>query len=481
MAVANLPIANGFYKSDALPLTAQECLNLYVSIPQAPALAERSLFACPGLTQVASGGSALANACRGAWVMEGTPYFVLGTKLYSMSSGEALTDRGTIGGTGDVWMADNGTQLCILVPGSTGYIYTLATTTLSTISDTDFDANGNPIALAFVDSYFVFTTDTKKIIISDPNNGTAYNALAFGSAESSPDAALVPVVFKNQLFIVGTTTCEAFINTGTGDFPFQRSGLYLEQGTSAPFSVVVTPESFMFIGSRKAETPAVWSLINNTTTKVSTLAIDEILQTLTAAELALVKGWTYAQGGHYFVGFTLPTTTIVYDVSTQLWHERRSHYTDTDTSIVETTYRVTDFVSAYGKIYAGDALDGRVGVLSRSVYTEYTENPYYRFSTQPFQDNMKPFFVSYMELTVESGVGNLAESEPQVRMEISRDGGKTWTYERSRSMGAIGEYSKRVIWRRLGRSARFDVYRFTTSAPVKVAILALTADITVAA
>lgn len=76
---------------------------------------------------------------------------------------------------------------------------------------------------------------------------------------------------------------------------------------------------------------------------------------------------------------------------------------------------------------------------------------------------------------------NLAESEPQMRMEISRDGGKTWTYERSRSMGAIGEYNKRVIWRRLGRSARFDVYRFTTSAPVKVAILALTADITVAA
>jgi hypothetical protein len=46
-------------------------------------------------------------------------------------------------------------------------------------------------------------------------------------------------------------------------------------------------------------------------------------------------------------------------------------------------------------------------------------------------------------------------------------------------MGAIGNYDARQIWRRLGRSARFDVYRFTTSAPVKVAFLALTADIQV--
>ena len=46
----------------------------------------------------------------------------------------------------------------------------------------------------------------------------------------------------------------------------------------------------MFIGSRKAETPAVWSLVNNSTVKLSTLAIDSILQDLTTAQLANVKG-----------------------------------------------------------------------------------------------------------------------------------------------------------------------------------------------
>lgn len=477
MATVSLPLTNGFYMSDSRPLSAQECLNLYVNIPQAPSLNDRSLFATPGMVSVATSGSATADANRGAWVMGGVPYFVQGDTLYELTSGGSLTSRGTISGTGAVSMADNGTQLCILVPGGTGYIYTAATTTLSTISDTDFTANGNPQAVAFVDGYFVFTTDDKKIIVSSLNDGTAYNALDYGTAESSPDEVVAPVVFRNQLFIVGSNTTEAFINVGSANFPFQRSGLFLEQGTSAPFSVLVTPESFMFVGARKNETPAVWSLVNNSTQRISTQAIDDILQDLTTAQLAAVRGWTYAQGGHYFVGFTLPTTTIVYDLSSGLWHERRSRYADTDTSIVETTYRVTTIVNAYGALYVGDALDGRVGRLSLDIYDEYGENPAYIFSTQPFQDKMLPFFVPRLELTVESGVGNLAEAEPQVRLEISHDGGKTWAYERSRSMGAIGEFQHRAIWRRLGRMTRFSVFRFTTTAPVKVAILALTADI----
>jgi len=477
MPVASLPLTNGFYQSDSLPLSAQECLNCYVNIPDAPALNDRSLFSMPGLTQVATAGATSAYACRGQWVMNGVPYFVLGDKLYSVSSGGTLSaSLGTIAGTGRVWMSDNGTQLCILIPGSTGYIYTTGGG-LVTISDVDFTANGNPLAVTFVDGYFAFTTDTDKIILSDLNDGTSYDALAFGSAESSPDAALVPIVFKNQLFIVGETTCEAFTNVGTGDFPFQRSGLYLDEGTVAPFSVINGPDTFMFLGGGKAETPAIWAMENNSTRKISTKAVDDILQDLTTAELATIYAWSYAQAGHYFTGWRLPSTTIVYDHQTQIWHERRSRYEDTDTSIVEVTYRPTGFVSAYGALYCGDSLSGRVGTVSLSVYTEYGENIMRRFSTQPFMNNAQPFFVPWVELTVESGVGNLAEAEPQIRLDRSLDGGKTWSYERARSMGAIGEYSKRCIWRRMGRVSRFDVYRFTTTAPVKFAALALTAQL----
>ena len=47
-----LPIANGFYESDSLPISAQECTNFYPNIAQAPALNQETLFGTPGLEPV---------------------------------------------------------------------------------------------------------------------------------------------------------------------------------------------------------------------------------------------------------------------------------------------------------------------------------------------------------------------------------------------------------------------------------------------
>jgi hypothetical protein len=96
--------------------------------------------------------------------------------------------------------------------------------------------------------------------------------------------------------------------------------------------------------------------------------------------------------------------------------------------------------------------------------------------TQPFQNNMESFVVPEIELTVESGVGNAAAPDPQIGMARSRNA-KTWSDTRYRSIGKIGEYNHRAIWRRNGRAARFELFRFTISDPVKPVIIQLTADI----
>ena len=48
-----LPIANGYYESDSLPISAQECINFYPNIVQAPALNQETLFGTDGIEQVA--------------------------------------------------------------------------------------------------------------------------------------------------------------------------------------------------------------------------------------------------------------------------------------------------------------------------------------------------------------------------------------------------------------------------------------------
>jgi hypothetical protein len=55
----------------------------------------------------------------------------------------------------------------------------------------------------------------------------------------------------------------------------------------------------------------------------------------------------------------------------------------------------------------------------------------------------------------------------------SDDGGHTWSNERWGSIGAIGDFSKRVIWRRLGMTLKLRdrVYEISGTDPVKIAIM----------
>jgi len=139
-------------------------------------------------------------------------------------------------------------------------------------------------------------------------------------------------------------------------------------------------------------------------------------------------------------------------------------------------FRANSVITGYGLVLCGDSQDGRVGSLDPDIYDEYGINIIRRVATQPFQNNMESFTVPSLELTVESGVGNDAVDDPQMMLDISRDG-KNFSYVRTRSLGKKGEYTKRAIWRRNGRIARFSVFRFTLSDAVKPVIIQLTADV----
>ena len=477
MPVTQLPIANGFYVSDSLPISAQECTNWYPNIAQGQALSQETLFGTPGLTQLATSGT-LDNENRGGHEMAGKPYFVNGTRLYRLDQAivfdqvsYSLVFLGEISGAGRVSMADNGTQLMILVPGGDGFIYNHVSDTFAQITDTDFTANGSPQFVVFIDGYFLVTTDSKKFIVSAINDGLSYNALDFGTAESDPDDIVAPVVYKNQLFISGRQTFEAFQNIGGADFPFSRTGLFLQKGCFAPYSLVNAQDTFMWVGGGANEGPAIWALNGNSTAKISTTAIDSILSKLTDSQLFNIFSWAYANKGAYFIGFSLPSTTLVYDTTSQRWHERKSLIDGS-----QAVFRASSVVKAYNIILCGDLVDGRIGELDSDVYTEYENTIIRRVATQPFQNNMQSVFFPTLELTVESGVGNADAPDPQITLERSKDG-KTWSGPISRSIGKIGEYARRAIWRRNGRASRFEIFRFTLTDAVKPVIIQLTANI----
>lgn len=475
------PIANGFYKDDSSPISAQECVGWIPNFVTAPALNQEVCFGQPGLTERSNVGVSSSDINRGSLTFKGRAYFVQGGNLYRHNEDSTNTLIDPISGTGRVTMAENGSQMMILIPGGAGFIFTDDPDTLVSISAAGFTANGAPQYVIYIDSFFVATTDEKKFIKSAANDGTSWDALDVGPAESSTDDAVVPFKLKNQLFIAGTDSIEGQVNSPSGaDFPFIRSGLFLDEGISAPFSGVNVRNSFLFVGKGKDESPGVWQLIGNSTVKVSTPAIDSILGRLTQAEEQAIFATSYSQRGQFFARFTLPNTTFVYNTITERWHEEKT-LIKIESEIVILASRINSITTAYGKLLVGDSQDGRIGEIDVDVYKEYGNPILRRIAGQPFNNRGKPFFVPSIELTMQAGVGNDDAPDPQVRMDRSTDGGHTFGPERSRSIGKVGEYKRRTIWRRNGRASRYEIFRWTMTDAVKPVLIQATANVMVAA
>jgi len=354
MPRTNIPIDGGFYLSDSLPISAQECVNWYVNIPQTQgALSTGTLFGGAGISQIQTTGNNAEQINRGMHVKAGLPYFLNGETLIrvdrtvDVDGVETFTNEslGTIPGSGRVSMADNGTQLMVLVPGGDGFIIDESSgTPFVTITDPSFTANGVPQIVVFIDSFFVVSTDSKKFIRSDANDGTNWNALNVFSAESDPDDIVTLQVYKNRLFVGGGETIEEFQNNGG---QFQRAGFFIDKGVFAKFSTISTNNSFMWIGGGTNESPAIWTLSGNQAQKVSTTAIDAALQDFTKEEIDSAFAYSYAQNGAYFVGFSLPTRTFEFNTITNRWNERKSQIINTKGLTEVIRWRVNSLGTAF--------------------------------------------------------------------------------------------------------------------------------------
>lgn len=474
-----IPLANGFYVSESKPISNQECVNLYPITQQVKSLNQENLLGTPGIRGITTTGL-LEQKNRGSIIKNNIPYFINGETLYNvirtidLEGVESFTTNalGTVEGTKRVSLATNGTQLFILVPGEKGYIYNEDDITpFQEITDLDFRASGNPTFVVFIDSYFICTTDQNKIINSSINDGLSWDALDFASVESDPDAVVAPIVLNNQLWVTGTITTEGFQaikQTGVPGFPFQRNNVFLDKGCSSPHSLTKANQSYFMIGRGQDEKPAVWQFINSQYKKISNIAIDNVLQSYSATELEEAFSVYYGEKGQFFVCFVLPTTCIVYDLFTGKWHERKSRI-DEET----TRWRVNSLVTAYDRLLVGDAIDGQIGELNKDIYTEYDSEIIRTFSLEPFA-NMDGFSVPYLEITMESGVGNEDAPDPQVSLSISRDG-KVFGPPKNRGIGKAGEFNRRIVWRRNGRVKRFSVMKFRVSDPVKIVFIKLEA------
>lgn len=459
-----LPFATGYYIDDTRSSAYVECTN---AVPEFYAIGGKQKTKLRATSGVSLLGTAGTKTSRGAWVMNELMYEVGGNTLYRVDSDGTSTSLGTIAGSGRVSMADNGTQLCIVVPGSVGYIYSVAG---GLVQITDIDYTSNPSnQVSFADGYFLHVTETK-FFISALNDGLTYDGLDFAAAETLPDKITSVHVSRNQVYIGGVETIEPFQNIGGAGFPFQRiNGGVVPMGIKAKFSLVEFGRTFAFLGGGRNETPSVYLFTGSTPERIATNAIDKIIEEQTDDEMKAVYCTTYSERGGIFLNVHFNDRTMTYDRATGLWHERTSK----NISGQQVNWRVNGIVTAYGKTLVTDNQSGNIGEMDKDAHTEYGVSVKRVFGTVPLSAQDKDISFSQMEVVMENGTGTTADNDPKIMRSFSDDGGYTFGNETSRSIGKEGNYLARQIWFREGQTKRHRMYRFVHDSPTKFAVRGL--------
>ena len=117
---------------------------------------------------------------------------------------------------------------------------------------------------------------------------------------------------------------------------------------------------------------------------------------------------------------------------------------------------VAEFVQGYLVTQAGDQLVTEAGDGNEPLVTQ----------VQPAED--------YNGYALETEAYTAAPGyDPQVMLRWSDDAGHTWSNEHWNSMGKLGAYGTRTIWRRLGMTEKIRdrVYEVSGTDPVKIAIM----------
>jgi hypothetical protein len=125
-----------------------------------------------------------------------------------------------------------------------------------------------------------------------------------------------------------------------------------------------------------------------------------------------------------------------------------------------------------GYVLVGDYSNGKIYHLDKNIYTDDGQNVRrLRRAPHLVADFQREYF-DELQIQFQPGVGlstGIGE-DPQAMLRWSNDGGSTWSNEHWTSIGRMGKYTNRAIWRRLG-TARDRIFEVSVSDPVKCVIV----------
>lgn len=362
-----------------------------------------------------------------------------------------------------------------------------------------------PSDIAYMDGYLII--NHLPSTLNDPWDGTflanfvnmsaplnrPFNDLDFAKMYYMNDTVLRVLPAGGYLYVLGRNHLEVWFNSGNELFPFEPiKEATKEIGLVHAKAVCRYMDNVAFIGST-ASSCGIYLLTGTQVKKISTPAIDVYLDkyagpavhsklNLNNINPSLYGAYSYKEGGHAFICFRILgtgdiDTTLVYDMTTEAWHERNQKNGANTVSVIRNAGSLgsTTFLAIDGttNIYKYDIEKHTDDVVSPNTPIER-----YRISQHIGGDDVH-IFHNRVRVDIEPTQANNVDAN--VYLYHSDDDAKTWQFDGAKSFSAAsyGNISgdKRLEWFRLGRSDD-RIYKIWTNANTAVYIAGGYADVT---
>lgn len=350
--------------------------------------------------------------------------------------------------------------------------------------------NNTQIALASVDSLSVWDLDSSSMshvtnnfsgctgfdnldgfgVFSEPNSATFFitanqdftsiEALDFATAEGS-NGNIVGLIVKNrEVHFLKEATTEIWYDSGQA-FPLIRNdGANIETGLAAQRTLCKSGGVAFWLGKDAGGSSIVFAMSAYSPQRISTHALEEALRGV--GDVSVATAFVYHQDGSTFYVLNVPglTTTWVYDVGTQLWHERAELVNG-----VYSQWRPTAHAFCYGFNLVSDSL-GNIYKLDPTVNTN-AGDVIARDRITPHQSIPGLTRTRFGSIQIDCEVGQgLSGVNAQLMLRYSDNGAKSWSNWRLMSLGNIGEFMTRCRATMLG-SARDRVWHLRVTDNVR--------------
>lgn len=471
------------YEAPSIYQDAQECINFRPEIDPTKQPGARgivALYPTPGLTKELQFDN--PQEVRGLFTLSGDQYMiaVCGPKVYRVNTSFVATQIGTLAtSSGIVSISENNTSadglIAYIVDGINRYVYVVGTNTFSTLPSTDGPWQGATI-VDNIDNYNIYnepgTQNWAATDLASQYSTTAY----YGTKDGYADTLVALIAHRRQVYLLGEVTCEVWTDTGNIiqgiiSFPFSRvPGTSMQSGCAAPFSISRLDENFCFVAKDTRGNSTIEVINGYTFQKISTHAVE---QTLVNQIVSDARAYTYQIEGHEIYVVTFPSIgnglTWAFDLATQQWHKWLSW-----NSATAEYGRHRSNCHAYfaNKNIVGDYENGKLYSLQNAIYTEDGAMIRRVRRAPHLTTDLQRQYFDELQIQFQPGVGlNDGQGQnPQAMLRWSNDGGSTWSSEHWTSIGQMGRYKNRAIWRRLGM-ARDRIFEVAVSDPVNAVIV----------